>query len=85
MQAITTATVEVALFIKEVDNNMVFATASKEVKGSGATRDAAVANAIAQLQVNDPVFSSFISTGKQKIIAYYQANCNNIITKANKA
>ncbi len=82
MQNITIVTAELSLYIKQISNNMIFSSVSKPLKGSGKTKEMAITNAISQIPVSDKDFTSFIETGKQKIIAYYEANCNDIIKKA---
>jgi len=82
MQNITVVSAEISLFIKQVDNNMLFSTISKSIKGSGSTKEQAITNAISKIPANDPEFKTFIETGKTKIIQYYTAKCSDIITKA---
>jgi hypothetical protein len=82
MQNITVVTAELSLYIKQISNNMLFASVSKSLKGSGKTKELAITNAISQIPVSDKEFLSFIQSGKQKIIAYYEANCDDIIKKA---
>lgn len=82
MQNITVVTVELSLFIKQLSNNMLFSSVSKSLKGSGKNTELAITNAISQIPVSDKAFSAFIDEGKDKIIKYYEANCDNIIKKA---
>jgi len=82
MKNITIVNVELSLFIKQVSNNLLFSSVSKSLKGSGSSKELAITNVIAQIPVSDKEFASFIETGKQKIIQYYNANCNDIIKKA---
>jgi hypothetical protein len=82
MKNITVITSELSLFIKQVDNNMMFSTISKQLKGSGTSKDLAITNAISKISSNDPEFKSFIETGKTKIIKYYETKCEDIISKS---
>lgn len=82
MQNITVTTCELSLYIKQVNNNLLFSSVSKSLKGSGKTKEIAITNAISQIPVSDKSFAEFIDEGKQKIIAYYEANCETIIKKA---
>ncbi len=82
MQNITVVTAELSLFIRHLGTDMIFSSVSKPLKGSGRTKEMAITNAIAQIPVADKAFAAFIETGKQKIVAYYEANCDNIIKKA---
>lgn len=82
MQDITVVTAELSLFIKQVSNNLLFSSINKTLKGSGKTKELAITNAISQIPVSDKDFRIFITRGKQKIIAYYEANCDDILIKA---
>lgn len=82
MQNITVVTAELSLYIKQVSNNMLFSSVSKNLKGSGKNKELAITNAIQQIPTTDKAISTFIAEGKQKIIDYYEANCDNIIRKA---
>jgi hypothetical protein len=82
MQNITVVTAELNLFIKQVDNHLLFSTISKPLKGSGSSKELAITNAISKITTNDPVFKTFIETGKLKIIAYYETKCVDIIKKS---
>lgn len=82
MQNITVTTCELSLFIKQVDNNILFSSISRQVKGSGNNKQTSITNAISKVPTNDPQFKSFIETGKTKIIQYYESKCQDIITKS---
>lgn len=82
MQAITVTSTQLSLFIKQVDNNLAFSSLTKNLQGSGNTRFDALTNTISTLDVNDPSLRKFIENGKNKIIAYYNAKCNAILTSA---
>ncbi len=82
MQNITVVTCELSLFIKQVDNNIIFSTISKPLKGSGTNKTTAITNAISKIPTNDQQFKVFIETGKGKIIAYYESKCGDIISKS---
>jgi hypothetical protein len=82
MQNITVVTAELSLFIKQVDNNLLFSTISKTLKGSGNSKELAISNAISKISTNDPDFKTFIEAGKLKIIAYYETKCVDIIKKS---
>ena len=82
MQDITISNCELSLFIKQVDNNVIFATISKPLKGNGKDKQISITNAISKININDIEFQSFIDNGKAKIIAYYESKCGDIITKS---
>ncbi|MBM3417751.1 MAG: hypothetical protein FJY17_02370 [Bacteroidetes bacterium] len=82
MQNISVVTADLSLFIKQVENNLLFSAISKPLKGSGSTKVLAISNAISKITINDIDFKTFIETGKFKIIAYYEAKCVDIIKKS---
>ncbi len=82
MAKITTTKVELSLFIKQVDNNIIFSTFTKQITGSGNTVPLSIANAISKISSTDTQFKQFIETGKQKIIQYYETSCSDILTKS---
>ena len=82
MQNLTVTTLEVALFIKQVDNGLLFATLSKRLKGSGSSKSQSIGNALGQLQPAAPEYEAFIATGKQKILAYYKSECGRLVQQA---
>ena len=70
------------MFIKQVDNNILFSSISRQVKGSGNNKQTAITNAISKIPTNDAQFKAFIETGKGKIIQYYESKCQDIMTKS---
>ena len=67
MQNITIVSVELSLFVKQVDNNILFSTISKIIKGSGSSKELAITNAITKINTNDADYKSFIDKSKTKI------------------
>lgn len=82
MQNIIVTTAEISLYIKQVDNNILFSSISKQVKGSGSNKQTSITNAISKIPNNDVQFKTFIETGKTKIIQYYESKCDDIIAKS---
>ncbi len=82
MQNIIVVTCDLSLTIKQVDNNLVFSSVSKTLKGSGSSKKAALTNAISKIATNDEEIYIFINNGKQKILAYYESKCDDIISKS---
>lgn len=82
MQNITVSTCELSLFIKQVDNNILFSTYSKQLKGSGTNKQASITNAISKIATEDAAFKTFIATGKSKIVEYYELKCPDIVSQA---
>jgi tetratricopeptide (TPR) repeat protein len=82
MQNITVVNTELTLIVKQVTNNIVYATSSLSLKGSGNSKNSAITNSISKIPVTDQSLKTFIETAKAKIIVYYQENCNDIEKKA---
>ncbi len=70
------------IVIKEVNTNTLYASVSKEVKGSGKNKSIALNNALQQIDVKENTWKTFIDAGKTKIVQYYESKCNDIIAKA---
>lgn len=82
IQDITIITCELTLFIKQVDNNVIFSTISKPLKGNGKSKNIAITNALSKININESDYKLFIESGKDKIIQYYESKCQDIITKS---
>ena len=82
MQNVYLATTELSLIIKQVDNNVIFSSCSKQIKGTGKNKTAAITSAISSIPIYDPEFKAFIERGKAQILKYYELKCNDIILKA---
>lgn len=82
MQNITIVNCELSLFIKQLDNNIIFSSVAKTFKGSGKNEKIAINNAISKISPSDKEFKVFMETGKARIIAFYEQNCSDIISKS---
>lgn len=82
MQNITVMSVELSLFIKQVENNLIFSTITKSLKGSGNSKQMALTNAISKIPTNDLEYKTFIENGKLKILHYYELKCTDILKKS---
>lgn len=82
MENITIVKVLISMFIKQMESDISFASVTKEISGTGKTKEMAISNAISKISVNDIDFKNFISSGKVKVIEYYEKNCSNIILKS---
>lgn len=86
MQNTTVTTCELTLYMVNAGDNMVvYNTMSRKLRGSGNTAEQALSNAINTMDVNDEAYKQFMSTSKQKIIAYYNTNCDKIMKQAAEA
>ncbi|SNR71662.1 hypothetical protein [Flavobacterium sp. ov086] len=82
MQNITVVSVDFSLFVKQVDNNILFSTISKTIKGSGSSKELALTNAITKIAANDAGYKKFIDESKTKIFQYYETKCSDLIKKS---
>jgi len=82
MQNITTVSIDISLFIKQVENNILFSSFTKSIKGSGSNKQLAISNAISKIPIKDAEFKKFIDMGKGKIVAYYNSKCASILSQA---
>lgn len=86
MQNIAVTTCELTLFLVNAGDNMiVYNTMSRKLRGSGNTAEQALSNAINTMDVNEPAYQQFLVTSRQKIVAYYNANCEKIMKQAAEA
>lgn len=82
LQKITVVDCELSLYIKQVDNNMVYSSLSIPLKGSGKSKEEAISNAIRKIPAKDSRYDDFIQKGKNRIIDYYEAKCSDILTQS---
>lgn len=82
MQNITIVSVDLSLFVKQVDNNILFASISKTIKGSGSSKELAITNAITKINANDVDYKGFIDKSKTKIMQYYETKCADIMKRS---
>lgn len=89
-QAVTGAPVKTALtlslnlYIGDYWGEKVFDRMSLEIRGVGESRERAYLNAFRSLNKNNQQVANFLEKGKQHIIAYYDAEYNNIIREAQR-
>ena len=60
----------------------LFSSYTIECTGVGQTPDKAYINALKNVRVNDPGFKAMVDKGKKEIIAYYNTNCDIVISDA---
>ncbi len=82
MQNITIVEAELSLFIKQVDNNLIFATHTMTLEGSGRNKSDAITNIIGDIPTRNDKLKNFITEGKNEIINYYEKNCAKIESQA---
>jgi hypothetical protein len=84
MQNLKVVRLSLSLFIKQADDNVVFSSASRELSGSGRSREQALNNALNNVNPDDAKWTNFITQAKTKIGLYYQKMCPNLLTQADQ-
>ena len=75
-------TVALNFFVGDGVEGRLFSSYTVECKGVGQTPDKAYINALKNVRVNDPGFKAMVDKGKKEIIAYYNTNCDIVISDA---
>jgi hypothetical protein len=73
---------DVTFYVADYFDQKIFASTSISCKGVGTNENKAYIDAIKNVSPNSPQLKTFIEKGKQKIIEYYESQCDNIIKKA---
>ncbi|MCH5217713.1 MAG: hypothetical protein J1F07_04050 [Muribaculaceae bacterium] len=75
-------TVEVTFLIGDALENIIFASATFDLKGIGTNEHKAWQSAFNNLNSSNPQFKDLFNTAKERIEDYYSENCQSIITQA---
>ena len=75
-------TLEVSFFVGDGIDGKLFASTSKTLKGVGETQTKAYKAALKNIKSTDVIFKSLMEEGKNKIIEYYNAQCDFILKEA---
>ncbi len=75
-------TLEITLYVGDGIEGTKFASHSVTVKGVGENENKAYIAALKTLKTNDPSYQTFLTTGKNKIIEYYNTKCDFILKDA---
>jgi hypothetical protein len=70
--------IDLTIIIGDVVEGRKFESITLSLKGVGTNQDKATIDAIAKINPGTEKITNFLANGKQKIIAYYQNNCNNM-------
>lgn len=73
---------EVNLYIGDGIDGTLFSSCSLEVNAAGDSKEKAYMAALKKIKATDPQYQAFIDEGKKKIVDYYTAKCDFIITQA---
>jgi len=75
-------TFDVTFVIGDGVSGIKFSSATKTIKGVGKTEDVAFIQAVKAIKAKDDIYSSMIEEGKNKIINYFNNQCDFIIKEA---
>ena len=73
---------EVNFYIGDGIDGTLFSGCSLEVNAAGDSKEKAYMAALKKIKATDPQYQAFIDEGKKKIVDYYTAKCDFIITQA---
>lgn len=83
MRKLVVIEVEFNLFIQQYSTKKIFSSYSKSIQGSGYNKEKAIANAISKIPTTNNKIKEFIFEAKEKILTYYNDNCNQILDDSN--
>ena len=75
-------TMDMTLYIADYTNKVIFASTSVVIRGVGETETKCYMNALKGMPLTSPDIEKFVREGRDKIIAYYNHEAENIIKKA---
>lgn len=75
-------TMDMTLYIADYTNKVIFASTSVAIRGVGETETKCYMNALKGMPLTSPDIEKFVREGRDKIIAYYNHEAENIIKKA---
>ena len=73
---------EVNFYIGDGIDGTLFSSCSLEVNAAGDSKEKAYMAALKKIKASDPQYQAFIEEGKKRIVDYYSAKCDFIITQA---
>lgn len=73
------------LYIGDLVSKKIFSTTSFELRGVGTSDQRAFINALSSVNARNAEFQKFLEAGKAKIIAYFDANYQQILQQAKRA
>lgn len=73
---------EVNFYIGDGIDGTLFSSCSLEVNAAGDSKEKAYMAALKKIKASDPQYQAFIEEGKKRIVDYYTAKCDFIITQA---
>ncbi|MFK7774109.1 MAG: hypothetical protein AB8F94_18300 [Saprospiraceae bacterium] len=85
IKTLQTAQLELSLMVNNVFSNETLIVFSKNITGSGKTKNAAINNAISSIRPNQKAYLHFVNEKKKKIDSYYNSECETILADAKDA
>jgi hypothetical protein len=73
---------DITFIIKNIESEVIYSSLNSRVRGSGASRQRAITEAISKIQVKSAELTKFIERGREKILDYYRNNCAAIMLQA---
>lgn len=77
-----TQNIEVSVKLMESLNGNTYEQADFSVKGVGASEEKAMTDAFRKIDARNPQLKAFFRKGKQRILEYYNGNCDLILAEA---
>lgn len=78
----TAVVLQVSFYIKDEIKGNIYQQVSMEVKGVGKNETKAFVSAIKNINVSDPQLKRFVTTGKTKILEFFNVECDLLMSKA---
>jgi len=75
--------IDLAFFIGDAFEEKIYSNYSVSLKGVGTNENKAFINAFKKIKTKSTGLEDFTSAAKDKIIQYYETNCNKLIIEAN--
>lgn len=82
LRTLTVVRGELSLYVKNVAQDIVFASFSTPVQGHGTSERKALTEAIRSVQANDRTAADFFDTARRRIADYYETECDNLMDRA---
>ena len=82
MKNVVVLNANITFYIRNLETNEVFSSISRQVRGSGVSRERAINDCISKVSVNRNDFASFVERGRTKILDYYRSNCTALMARA---
>ncbi|WP_196890070.1 hypothetical protein [Aureivirga sp. CE67] len=79
MRNITVIDLDLTLFVQERKSKRIFSSYTQSLRGSGKNKEKAITNAFVNISTNKKNLKDFLKNSKNKIVDYYNNNCELII------